>query len=448
MTKIKIILCCLFSFFSLSVLAQKEGLRFFRGSWLKVIEEARKSKKLIFVNVYTDWSESSQRMKEEIFPLKMVGDKYNAQFINYRVDGDWQEGESFGNRYQVEVYPTYLYINGDGAVVYRSSGYREDPLWFISLADTALYIHEAKQAMPAWQASYPSRKNDKAFVREYLNRLIIFEMPADTINMVRDEFFSQLSPAELKDTATAGVLLKSLITVTSPAFEHIMANQPFYKGFAPELPLTLGSVIINSIMKATASPDDDLFRKADAFSSKLEDPLPRYPYLVFLYRNEYYLATKQIQRMIDRSPVFMDSICRIGEEGFRTRDQQLFEQIMRPYTSGEQDSTQVEDFPYLKESARSYYSKYVASVMNKTAGLFLRHAVDVKDLRKACVWAARSVDMDMYNYAYYTTLSQLYAKVGMRKEAISTMETAISLAKQQRVPATILSIYKDALKAL
>ncbi|SIO02856.1 thioredoxin family protein [Chitinophaga niabensis] len=448
MTKIKILTCCLFFFFTLPVLAQKEGLRFFKGSWLKAMEEARKSNKLIFVNVYAEWSESSQKMKEEIFPLKLVGDKYNNQFINYRVDGDWREGEFFDNRYRIDVYPTFLYLNGDGAVVFRSSGYREDPMWFISLADTALYIQEAKQTMPAWRASYPSRKNDKEFVGEYLNRLILFEMSADTIDMVRDHFFSQLSPAELKDSVTAGILLRSLTTVLSPAFKHIMANQSSYRSIIPDLSLRLGSVIINSIIKATASPDDDLFRAADAYSNKLENPLPRYPYLVFLYRNEYYIATKQSHRMIERAPAFLDSICRIREEGFRLRDQQLFEEIMRPYTSGEQDSTQVEDFSYLKESSRTYYSRYVASVLNKTASHFLNYALIVQDHRKACVWAARAVDLDVYNYAYYTTLSQLYAKVGMKKEAVSTMETAIKLAKEQGVSDTIIKIYKNALKTL
>lgn len=448
MTKVKILICCLFSFFALPVLAQKEGLRFSKGNWQKKMEEAKKSNKLIFVNVYAEWSESSQRMKEEIFPLKLVGDKYNGRFINYRVDGDWRKGEFFNDRYQIEVYPTYLYINGDGAVVFRSSGYSEDPGWFISLADTALFFHEAKQAMPAWQASYPSRKNDKEFVREYLKRLVLFEMPADTINMVRDHFFSQLNPEELKDSVTAGILLGSLTTVESPVFKHIMANQPYYRSVIPQLPLRLGSVIINSILKATASPDDDLFRTADAFSNKVEDPLPRYPYLVFQYSNDYYIVTKQAYKIIYRAPAFLDSICRIGEEGFRLRDQQLFEEIMRPYTSGEQDSTQVEDFSYLKESSRNYYSRYVASVLNKTAGLFLQNALIVQDLRKACVWAAKAVDMDIYNYAYYTTLSQLYAKVGMRREAVSTMETAIKLAKEQRVSETVINIYKNALKAL
>jgi hypothetical protein len=448
MTKIKILICCLFIFFTLPVLAQKEGLRFFKGNWLKAMEEAKNSNKLIFVNVYTEWSESSRMMKEDIFPLKMVGDKYNNQFVNYRVDGDWREGESFNKRYQIEVYPTYLYINGDGVVVYRSSGYEEDPRWFISLADTALYIQDLRQKMPLFQASYPSWKNDKEFVREYLNRLVAFDMPADTINMVRDHFFSQLSPSELKDTVTAAVLLKSITTIEPPAFEYIMANQPFYKSFTPELPLILGGVIINSIRKAIASPDDLLFRKAVALSSKLDDPLPAYPYLVFLYCNEYYLVTNQPERMIERSPAFMDSICRIGEEGFRLRDQQQFNEMMQPYLSGERDSTEVEDFQYLKETWRTNYSRYVASVMNKTAGHFLQNAMEVKDLRKACMWAARAVDMDVYNYAYYTTLAQLYAKVGMRREAVSTMETAINLAKEQRVSETILKIYQNALKAL
>lgn len=448
MTKISIAICCLFSLFALPVLAQRDGVRFFKGSWTKALAEAKQSNKLIFVNIYTEWSESSRRMREEVFPLKEVGEKYNSQFINYRVDGDWSEGELFNATYQLEGYPTYLFIDGNGDLLYRSSGYTGDPKQFLSLADTVLYFHEAKQTMPQYKVLYQSRRNDKDFVMEYLNRLILFGASDDIINTVRDDFFRQLTSAELKDTLIAGALLRLLTTIQSPVFDHIMSNQAFYRGITPQFTLTMGKVIYGSLAKAVETNDALLFNRAYTFRDKLEDPPPGYPYLFFMACNDYYIKTGQPELMIARAPVFIDSIGRLSVDEFTRRDQQQYNELMKPYTSGSLDSNAVPDFAYQQYMWRGTYTRYVAGVISKTAELFLTHAQQKEDLKKACAWAARSVDMDPYNHAFYAVLGKLYGKMGMKKEAASTFNRAIALGKEQMAYETVIKAYRDALKAL
>lgn len=448
MTKFKIVTVCLFFFFALSAQAQRDGIRFFKGSWKKVLAEAKQSNKLIFVDVYADWSAPCKQMEQEIFPLKAVGERYNNHFVSYQVDAEGRDGITFARKYQVKGYPTYLYLNGDGDVVYRGGGYNSNPDWFLQMADTTLYLYEAKKTMLVYQATYESRKNDKVFLVDYINKLALFGMQEDTIDRVLDHFFRQLTPSELKDTIIAGFLLKAIATVRSPVFEYIISNQSFYSGFTPRLSVTLGNVVLNSYLKAIETHDDRLFRQTSAASSKVEDQPLKYPYSIFLFENQYYLTTGQMDQVIQRAPAFMDSICRLGEKEMARRDKEQYEEIMSLYTSGILDSTTVPDFAQLKLTWLNSYSKYVASGMIRTAEIFLQHAREKEDLKKACRWAARSVDMEPDNYTYYAVLAKLYSRVGLKREAVSTMETAIEIAYDQGAPQMTIQVYENELKRL
>lgn len=51
----KFVFLCVFFAFSLSLRAQESGIRFFHGTWDEAIALAKKEKKKIFVDFYTEW---------------------------------------------------------------------------------------------------------------------------------------------------------------------------------------------------------------------------------------------------------------------------------------------------------------------------------------------------------------------------------------------------------
>ena len=75
--------------FSISLLAQ--GIQFREGSWKEILEIAKKENKLVFVDNYTSWCGPCKKMVSEVFPLKEVGDFYNANFICYKMVWKWQK---------------------------------------------------------------------------------------------------------------------------------------------------------------------------------------------------------------------------------------------------------------------------------------------------------------------------------------------------------------------
>jgi thioredoxin-related protein len=62
-------------------------------------------------------------MAKNIFTLKSVGDHYNANFVNAKIDMEKGEGIDIAKKYDVKVFPTYLFIDGNGELVHRTVGY-------------------------------------------------------------------------------------------------------------------------------------------------------------------------------------------------------------------------------------------------------------------------------------------------------------------------------------
>ena len=62
-------------------------------------------------------------MAKNIFTLKTVGDHYNANFVNAKIDMEKGEGIDIAKKYDVKVFPTYLFIDGNGELVHRTVGY-------------------------------------------------------------------------------------------------------------------------------------------------------------------------------------------------------------------------------------------------------------------------------------------------------------------------------------
>ncbi len=99
-----------------------KGIVFETGTWTEVLAKAKKEGKPIFVDAYAAWCGPCKYMSYNVFPDATVGAFYNEHFINYKYDMEKGEGPSFASQYKVTAYPTFLFIDGDGKVQYRTLG--------------------------------------------------------------------------------------------------------------------------------------------------------------------------------------------------------------------------------------------------------------------------------------------------------------------------------------
>ena len=65
-----------------------QGINFDHGTWKEVLAKAKAEDKLVFVDVYTSWCGPCKKMAAEVFPLADVGQLFNPNFVNYKIDAE------------------------------------------------------------------------------------------------------------------------------------------------------------------------------------------------------------------------------------------------------------------------------------------------------------------------------------------------------------------------
>ncbi len=106
----------------LTINASGQGINFFHGSWEEAKELAAKEQKLIFVDAFAKWCGPCKRMAKNVFTQAEVGDYYNENFINLKIDMEEGMGLTFRNDYPVRAYPTLMFIDEKGEMVKKVVG--------------------------------------------------------------------------------------------------------------------------------------------------------------------------------------------------------------------------------------------------------------------------------------------------------------------------------------
>ena len=100
-----------------------QGIEFQKERYAEVLEMAKKQNKLVFIDIYTSWCGPCKHMADNVFPQAKVGEYYNAHFLNLQLDAEKSEdGKMVAKTFGVSAYPTFLFVNGDGELVYRFLG--------------------------------------------------------------------------------------------------------------------------------------------------------------------------------------------------------------------------------------------------------------------------------------------------------------------------------------
>jgi thiol-disulfide isomerase/thioredoxin len=99
-----------------------QGIEFFHGTWKEALEESAKLGKPIFVDAYAKWCGPCKRMAATTFKDEGVGEFFNQNFINMKIDMEEGEGLTFRNKYPVGAFPTLFFIDAKGEIIHKVVG--------------------------------------------------------------------------------------------------------------------------------------------------------------------------------------------------------------------------------------------------------------------------------------------------------------------------------------
>lgn len=133
----KKILLLLSLFISFQASAQ-EGIQFEHTTWNEAKAKAQKSKKLIFVDFYTQWCGPCLNMAEKVFTLGSVGNFYNENFVNLKIDTETGEGIELAKKYNITSFPTFVFVDPKTEEALHISGSSQDKETFLFTGASAL----------------------------------------------------------------------------------------------------------------------------------------------------------------------------------------------------------------------------------------------------------------------------------------------------------------------
>ena len=379
----------------LSVLSfAQEGIKFETSDFKTILAKAKKENKLIFLDAYTTWCGPCKLMAKNIFTIKSVGDHYNANFVNAKIDMEKGEGIDIAKKYDVKVFPTYLFIDGNGELVHRTVGYVPEKE-FIQFAKDA---SDPSKRVAALKERFEKGEKDPEFLKNLVNLTAFTE--ADYAGKVFEKYITAKAntPLAADDMQMLFTILKN---TESPAYKIFKEKKADLLKFMPEksYEATDKSLKINTVIK-----------KAYNEESKTYD------------ENKFIEGTKDFLTK-DEAVKYLSKI----KAGKALKDKDIA--------------------TYEKLTLETYkdYTNFNSNELNSIAWNFFENVTNKSSLETALKWAQESVKQSE-NSANTDTLANLYNKLNDKANAKIWAEKAIELAKKNGEDASETQKLLDSLK--
>ena len=362
-----------------TIMAYAQGLKFDESNFATLQKKAKAENKLIFVDAYAEWCGPCKLMAKNVFTQQAVGNYYNANFINAKIDMEKGEGRELAKKYKVMAYPTYLFINGNGEIIHRVTGYYEAPD-FIKIGQDA---NDPSKQMASLRSRFDKGDKDPAFLKTFIKVYAYSDI--ELARKAAERYF-------------AG---KKGQTLEPEDYQYLF-------GLTPDSSSPLYQVIVDR---------KDEFLKvipADTFNELL---------------TKYKLATI-MKTAYDSTKKTINEDRFISEASKIMSKREADEALLKVKLSIAESQNNLAEY---KKLAVKYYkdgsSEHLTSgELNNVAWKFFESFNDRDSLQHALSWALQSVKKSE-SYANTDTVANLYYKLGDKKNAKLWAEKSIAIAK-------------------
>jgi thioredoxin-related protein len=278
---------------------------------------------------------------KNIFPQKSVREYFNTNFINARFDMEKGEGRDLAAKFGVRSYPTYLFLNGEGELVSRNTGYMEESM-FVAMAQD---INSQGNKKGSLKERFANGEKDPEFL------INIMKLNSDT-----DYEFAKKASERY--------------------FENKKATDPMSKD-------EIGYMLF--FLKST---EDSNYK---AFASRKAEIIKYLPEETYNEFDGQLKLSKIVEQSID------DKNKKINEEYFMKMAEPLVGKQMATTKLNQTKLSYYEhnaNFPEYEKAALDYYKtpdSFNPDELLRAAWIFVDHVQTPSSLKKATEWAEKSV---------------------------------------------------------
>ncbi len=214
MRKIILSLVAIFAF--AGVFAQ--GIEFEHGTLDEALVKAKKENKIVFMDCYTTWCGPCKYLAKNIFTQKEVGDFFNKNFVNVKMDMESEAGKPLMGKYNVSAFPTLLWLDADGNIQHKTVG-AGDAKALLATAKTAV---DPENSWGALNKKFEAGERSSAFLQNFI--LISSKAGFDT-KAAAEAYYSTKKLEQLINAEDMELITSTVKSTSDSKFLFVLKNK-------------------------------------------------------------------------------------------------------------------------------------------------------------------------------------------------------------------------------
>lgn len=400
---------------------------------------AAKDGKLIFIDMYTDWCGPCKRMDSEVFIQDEVGARMNNEFINLKINAEKGIGREIAKKYNVISYPTYLFLDSDGVLVYKALGYMSKDKLFVELANSDR-VWKSSRSISELEKQYQLNRNNANTLFNYLGKRT--ELQLDNAELI-DEYISLLDDTQKSEIHNLQLIadngsFDSRSLYVGDALDFLLSNQDKFHSLknVEDVEIYISMAQERSLGKAIKERDEVLLDRILDYNKFLN---------LNIYDDEYadriklkfYYGIKDLEKYNKTATVYVDDkLLKLGEDSLMKLDFQVYESVKESMKGQLQGESEVKKRNLLS-SYRFTQTIQVARLINEICNESISLSKQQQDLNRLETWMRYSLklmDRDIYYFRKIRPYSiDLLSKIvyyqGKKEEGLSLKREAINLLR-------------------
>lgn len=413
--------------FLLSVLGGQlysQGIEFKHITFEEALNKAKTDNKLVFIDFYTAWCGPCKTMSAYVFTNEMVGDAYNREFICIKLDAE-KEGLDAAKKYKVDAYPTLIFLNGEGELIYKKVG-SCDIATIQQLGKKAIEAVRSGYTISELKEQYPNKLNDERFLKMYIDKMVdVREDPSDAI----EAWLKIQTSIKEQDVDMMEFLMdhSKYLRIDGKAEEILDTNFDEYMNIATRAEETVltrlkYNLAYNTMKQAYAEKNPKLLRSFITNWKELPDSKYKSGNLKD-YEMDYLLFAQEYDKYKVQAQNYLDSL----------KTEKTLEQIHKDDQASYEYYKNTEYSPsLLGNSTLEYYRKGKEAtekmkIFNKVIRYYSHYCATKKaDYKRIYAWIDFASQLVPEDFSIDNLHSNILKKQGNMKEAIKYKELAIS----------------------
>jgi thioredoxin-related protein len=353
----------------------QQPLQFIEGGLNTAIKQSKITNRPVFFFCYASWCPHCKKMRQTIFTDASVADFYNQHFVCSEQDMEKGEGVEQHKHFDIKSYPTYIFIDSSGTVLYRLTGEFNAPQLILE-GENAL---TPKKQLPYLKQQFESDESNPDKCLEYLRTLK--KGGIDYTEMVNSYFATQ-SDRQLLSEKNWIIIANGTTEIDSREFQFVLSHQKEFASIASR---------------------ERVDRKIFYLVKELLTPLVEANDTI-----TYFIKSKQAKAIGNNR---VDSLV-------FTYDLTLYK------VNADWNAFQNEAIQSAEKYAWTSYSQ-----LADISEVFLKQITDSAALSQAVKWTKRS--LSLYEiYSNCILCSRLYQKINQKPEAIQMAQRAKEIASK------------------